>query len=221
MRSTFDMKDEPKHDTSRQPISPGLGSAGLADALRAGLGCVPGASAAEPADSHKEILSGTSGNERVDTSEPTEFKSRVVREASVQARDVVGRLFVAAGWPEPVAKAHGEPRPSRPGLALRMADGAIVPMVQGASMTIGREAGVDTVVVDRREVSRRHVRVEVREGALSAADLGSSNGTRLHRGSEVHQLVPGLSVEVFPGDRLDVLDGIDLCVIVTTHGRPS
>jgi ABC-type multidrug transport system fused ATPase/permease subunit len=48
----------------------------------------------------------------------------------------------------------------------------------GAPVDVGREG--NGIVVDDDRVSRRHLRLEVVDGALTATDLGSTNGTRVN-----------------------------------------
>lgn len=59
-------------------------------------------------------------------------------------------------------------------LALRIEGGAVLPL-QG-TVTIGRDPSCE-VSIDRREISKRHARIEEREGRHWLSDLGSTNGT--------------------------------------------
>src|SRR5438067_7155964 len=51
--------------------------------------------------------------------------------------------------------------------------------VGGSGTTIGRQEGNDIVIDDAR-LSRQHARLELRDGILVVADLGSANGTRVN-----------------------------------------
>ena len=51
--------------------------------------------------------------------------------------------------------------------------------IGGSGTTIGRQEGNDIVIDDAR-LSRQHARLELRDGILVVADLGSANGTRVN-----------------------------------------
>src|SRR5437763_702687 len=51
--------------------------------------------------------------------------------------------------------------------------------IGGSGTTIGRQEGNDIVIDDAR-LSRQHARLELRDGILLVADLGSANGTRVN-----------------------------------------
>jgi pSer/pThr/pTyr-binding forkhead associated (FHA) protein len=91
-----------------------------------------------------------------------------------------------------------------PGYRLRLAQllegggvGEIFPLQAGENV-VGREAG-DISFPSDRYVSGRHARLDVAEGSVTLADLGSSNGTFVK--------IPGV-VELAPGDQ--VLVGMQL-----------
>jgi len=64
-------------------------------------------------------------------------------------------------------------------------------------VVVGRSSGADVPLLDPL-VSRHHARLDLDDGVVYVTDLQSSNGTFLN-GSRV-----GESIEVRPGDRLDV-----------------
>jgi EmrB/QacA subfamily drug resistance transporter len=66
-----------------------------------------------------------------------------------------------------------------------------------ASATIGREPECDLQVLDP-EVSRRHAKVTIRDGAASIADLHSANGTYVNgeRILEPYRLAPGDQIQI-------------------------
>ncbi len=70
---------------------------------------------------------------------------------------------------------------------------AIHPLPERGVIVIGRSRGVD-LLIDDRSVSRRHARMVVEPDAVTIADLGSANGTRIgHRpvGEEPAAVTPG------------------------------
>ncbi|MCA2216429.1 FHA domain-containing protein [Jidongwangia harbinensis] len=82
---------------------------------------------------------------------------------------------------------------------------------------VGREPDIDSDVAAHRArplrvsgpasgVSRRHVRVRLTGWRVELVDLGSANGTFVHRpgAAEPERLVPGVPVVVSPGARVDV-----------------
>jgi pSer/pThr/pTyr-binding forkhead associated (FHA) protein len=65
------------------------------------------------------------------------------------------------------------------------------------SMLVGRDDGCD-VVLQSKDVSRRHARFFVREGALMVEDLGSANGVFV-RGARIDkaaEVAPGAAIEI-------------------------
>lgn len=70
--------------------------------------------------------------------------------------------------------------------------------VSGAPIRIGRAPECELVLKDSR-VSRRHARLQARNGVLVLTDLGSTNGTRVN-GNRVTELVLGA------GDRIQIGD---------------
>lgn len=70
--------------------------------------------------------------------------------------------------------------------------------VSGAPIRIGRAPECELVLKDS-QVSRRHARLQARDGVLVLTDLGSTNGTRVN-GHRVTEMVLGA------GDRIQVGD---------------
>ncbi|MER7007540.1 FHA domain-containing protein [Dactylosporangium sp. NPDC000555] len=63
--------------------------------------------------------------------------------------------------------------------------------------TLGRDSGAAAVVLDDRDVSRRHARLEVVDGHLVLTDLGSTNGTYVNDARVTRRvLVPGDRVRI-------------------------
>ncbi|HYM83268.1 MAG TPA: DUF3662 and FHA domain-containing protein [Candidatus Dormibacteraeota bacterium] len=71
-------------------------------------------------------------------------------------------------------------------------------------LTIGRGADNDLVLGDPR-VSRRHARIQARQGRLVLSDLESSNGTRVN-GSPVGEVAIGYGDEILVGDTRLIVD---------------
>lgn len=71
--------------------------------------------------------------------------------------------------------------------------------IDGPGATVGRQEG-NTIVLDDPRLSRRHLRLDLRDGTLVATDLGSANGTLLN-GVDL-----GDSRPLHPGDRLQLGD---------------
>lgn len=101
-----------------------------------------------------------------------------------------------------------EPRRSAlaPGqqLALRFISGKYqggeFPLTEGVPIIVGRSSDLDMVLVEEM-VSRRHARIELRQGVVRVEDLGSTNGTfvngeRINHGSlaEGDRLLIGTSI---------------------------
>jgi pSer/pThr/pTyr-binding forkhead associated (FHA) protein len=101
-----------------------------------------------------------------------------------------------------------EPRRSAlaPGqqLALRFISGKYqggeFPLTEGVPIIVGRSSDLDMVLVEEM-VSRRHARIELRQGVVRVEDLGSTNGTfvngeRINSGSlaEGDRLLIGTSI---------------------------
>jgi pSer/pThr/pTyr-binding forkhead associated (FHA) protein len=51
----------------------------------------------------------------------------------------------------------------------------LIPLPRKRPFVVGRDAGVDLQVVDER-VSRKHARIELRDGVFVLTDLNSTNG---------------------------------------------
>jgi pSer/pThr/pTyr-binding forkhead associated (FHA) protein len=145
----------------------------------------------------------TLGVEDLGTMNGTFVRLREPRRISLGEEFRVGRqlLRLEALAPRPElagdagGRAWGTPDP---GFRLRVAQlledggtGDVFPLGEGESL-VGREAGELTFPTDRY-VSARHARLEVRGGAVTLADAGSSNGTFVR--------VLG-RVELSPGDQL-------------------
>ncbi|MBN1607070.1 MAG: DUF4388 domain-containing protein [Polyangiaceae bacterium] len=66
------------------------------------------------------------------------------------------------------------------GVALRFISGKYqggeYPLEEGHEVLVGRSSDLDMVLVEEM-VSRRHARIELRDGIISIEDLGSTNGT--------------------------------------------
>jgi EmrB/QacA subfamily drug resistance transporter len=90
---------------------------------------------------------------------------------------------------------------ARPGsdgeLTILSGPGAGTATAVTASATIGREPECDLQVLDP-EVSRRHAKVMIRDGAASIADLHSANGTYVNgeRILEPYTLAPGDQIQI-------------------------
>ncbi|MEO8274110.1 MAG: DUF3662 and FHA domain-containing protein [Chloroflexota bacterium] len=70
--------------------------------------------------------------------------------------------------------------------------------LSGAPTRIGRAPECELVLKDSR-VSRRHARLQARDGVLVLADLGSTNGTRVN-GHRVTEVVLGAGDRILIGD---------------------
>lgn len=81
---------------------------------------------------------------------------------------------------------------SEPGRAARQ-----VPLT-GAPVRIGRAPECELVLKDSR-VSRRHARLQARDGVFVLTDLGSTNGTRVN-GHRITELVLGAGDRILIGD---------------------
>ena len=58
-------------------------------------------------------------------------------------------------------------------------EGQVIPIVD-AGFFIGRDRSMSQVIIDDMRVSKRHVWVGVRDGAVVAIDSGSTNGTYIN-----------------------------------------
>ena len=76
--------------------------------------------------------------------------------------------------------------------------------VPGGSLSIGRSADNDLVLVDAR-VSRHHARLRASHGMLVLTDLGSTNGCRVN-GIRVDEVVLGSGDTIELGDTVLVVD---------------
>src|SRR2546423_6808858 len=87
-------------------------------------------------------------------------------------------------------------QPSRP-YKLKMIDPATAQVFPlGEEVTIGRAPGCSVPPADDTYVSQLHARIYVRDGRPFVEDLGSTNGTFLHRDRLSQSLPP------HPGDKL-------------------
>jgi hypothetical protein len=96
----------------------------------------------------------------------------------------------------------------RKGVALRFISGKYqggeYPLEEGREVLAGRSSDLDMVLVEEM-VSRRHARIELRDGIISIEDLGSTNGTFVNG----EKIVRG---ELREGDR--VLIGTSILKVV-------
>ena len=84
--------------------------------------------------------------------------------------------------------------------SLVTVDGRRHPLQHGRSLVVGRQGYAD-VGVDDPMVSRRHMSVSIDEGGrVEVEDLGSINGTWLHRGDARIDLSAGRAVRGEAGD---------------------
>ncbi|HEX2319577.1 MAG TPA: FHA domain-containing protein [Streptosporangiaceae bacterium] len=63
--------------------------------------------------------------------------------------------------------------------------------------TLGRDSGTAAVVLDDRDVSRRHARIEIVDNELVLTDLGSTNGTYVNDARVARRVL-------VPGDRMRI-----------------
>ena len=92
-------------------------------------------------------------------------------------------------------------------------DGETFVLRDGESLTIGRVPGPGDLAVNHVEVSRLHVRLEMRLGQLLATDLGSTNGTVVVSGQSNTELKPQSAMALAEGDRLMVGADVSLCTV--------
>ena len=121
-------------------------------------------------------------------------------------------------WAAPAANMAVPPAPGNPAVGRAWAtivapDGATHTLYEGEALLIGRSPGPGGIVVDNPDVSRAHVRVEVRLGGVSATELGTTNGTTLLRGSAVYELVRNTPTPLRAGDHLAVGGTTLLCTV--------
>lgn len=110
----------------------------------------------------------------------------------------VDRPGADAGAPIDATRVFVAPAVRSPGAVVIVHDrrGRRAVPLDGRSVTIGRGADNDLVLDDPR-VSRRHARIQAREGRLVVTDLASANGVWLG-GKRVTEAVLG------PGDRVEL-----------------
>jgi hypothetical protein len=90
-------------------------------------------------------------------------------------------------------------RSPRATLAVRESDGGTRTIVaDGGPLSIGRTAD-NTLVLDDSRVSRRHARLQARDGVLVLVDLDSTNGTRVN-GSRIREVAVGAGDVIEIGD---------------------
>lgn len=77
-------------------------------------------------------------------------------------------------------------------------------LLHGGMLTIGRGPENDLVLGDPR-VSRRHARIQTRQGRLVLSDLASRNGTRVN-GVPIDEVAIGFGDEVVMGDTRLIVD---------------
>lgn len=104
---------------------------------------------------------------------------------------------------------------SRRALALRFISGKYqggeFPLENGQEIVVGRSSDLDMVLVEEM-VSRRHARIQVRDGMITIQDLGSTNGTFVN-GEKIRH------AQLREGDR--VLIGTSILKVVAIGPRPS
>jgi pSer/pThr/pTyr-binding forkhead associated (FHA) protein len=112
----------------------------------------------------------------------------------------------------PAAPPKGTPR-SR--LALRFISGKYqggeFPIEENRPIVVGRSSDLDMVLVEEM-VSRKHARIELKEGKIHIEDLGSTNGTFVNG----ERIVKGWLKE---GDR--VLIGSNILKVISTTEEPG
>lgn len=121
----------------------------------------------------------------------------------------VDRAVLLAGSIARTVRVRPTGRPA-PRLAVVLPDGTRVP--EGATL-VGRRPGrteelpaEHTVTLPHPSVSRTHLALHVQEGAVTATDLGSTNGTAVRRGGRAVALEAGRATELEAGDVLAVGD---------------
>ncbi|OLT14070.1 hypothetical protein BJF78_19875 [Pseudonocardia sp. CNS-139] len=128
------------------------------------------------------------------------------------------------------------PEPAVPPLVLRVVSGVAagteVPLVAGREVVVGRAASCQ-LVLDDPDVSRRHARLDVRDGLVLLTDLGSRNGVLLDGhppagpeavGRRVVQIGGSRMVVEAPAERAAVVtrgDGGERLVNRTPRSRPE
>jgi predicted component of type VI protein secretion system len=99
------------------------------------------------------------------------------------------------------------PEPPQPLARLRVLEphgGDRIFVLHGGVLTIGRGRDNDLVLGDPR-VSRRHARIQARQGRLVLSDLESRNGTRVN-GAPVEEVAIGIGDEILLGDTRLIVD---------------
>lgn len=96
---------------------------------------------------------------------------------------------------------------------INAADRTGYTLYDGEALVIGRSPGPGGVVVNSDDVSRAHVRIEVRLGRLLATELGSTNGTTLSRDGAVQDLERNSPTPLRTGDLLSVGGTTVLCTV--------
>ena len=84
--------------------------------------------------------------------------------------------------------------------------------LDGRTIRIGRAAECE-IALDDSQVSRQHARLQVRNGVLLLADVGSTNGTRVN-GQRIQEVALGI------GDRIEV-GGTEILVAAERPGEPD
>ena len=94
-------------------------------------------------------------------------------------------------------------------------------IVGGTRRDVAGDAAVEIgrVEIDDRRVSRRHATVAMVSGRLTVTDLGSRNGTFVHRGSgeTIGPLDAPLALDA--GDVVTTADGIELFVVESVSAQ--
>ena len=162
-----------------------------------------------------------SGDVAVEARFDAQHPSRVVAASSATSANPEFDDGPDSGLPGPVdgiadanglgdaTRVYAPPRVVGPLARLRVMDadgGDRIVVVDGSGLSIGRDPTNDVVLVDGR-VSRRHARLQVRQGTLMLVDLGSSNGT-LVNGAAVGEVTIGVGDEIRIGATRLLVEGL-------------
>jgi pSer/pThr/pTyr-binding forkhead associated (FHA) protein len=91
--------------------------------------------------------------------------------------------------------------------------GLRIELREGDSVVIGRDPGPGGILISNFEVSRQHVRLDVKAGVLEVTELGSTNGTSIVRTGVSTAIVRDVQVPMHPGDQLLVNGHVVLCSV--------
>jgi len=108
----------------------------------------------------------------------------------------------------PAAPPKGSPRAR---LALRFISGKYqggeFPIDENHPIVVGRSSDLDMVLVEEM-VSRKHAKIELREGKIHIEDLGSTNGTFVDGARIVEPTLLGGGAEIKVGTTVLVVEGV-------------